>query len=58
MREPAPQTILLKDYTPPAFLIPETSLAIEIFDDHARVRAKLTGQRNPATLPAIPVQVL
>ena len=48
MREPAPQTILLKDYTPPAFLIPETSLAIEIFDDHARVRAKLTVQRNPA----------
>ena len=48
MREPTPQTILLKDYTPPAFLIPTTSLAIEIFDDHARVKATLQVERNAA----------
>ena len=30
MREPTPQTILLKDYTPPAFLNPETALTNSI----------------------------
>jgi len=49
MREPSPQVIHLKDYTPPAFLIPETELFIEIFSDHARVRAKLKVERNPAS---------
>src|SRR4051812_33418095 len=49
MREPTPQTIFLKDYAPPAFLIPETALAIAIFEDHARVRATLKIERNPAT---------
>ena len=48
MREPTPQTIHLKDYAPPAFLVPETALDFEIFEDHTRVKARLTVERNPA----------
>jgi aminopeptidase N len=48
MREPSAQVIQLKDYTPPAFLIPETELSVDIHPDHARVRARLTVERNPA----------
>ena len=47
MREPAPGTVYLKDYAPPAFLIPNIDLDIDIRDDHAMVRAKLAVVRNP-----------
>ena len=33
MREPAHQTIFLKDYTLPEFLIPRVHLNVEFFDD-------------------------
>ncbi|MBS1216058.1 MAG: hypothetical protein H6R20_1032, partial [Proteobacteria bacterium] len=39
MRDPAPQTVYLKDYAPPAFLIDTIDLDIDIRDDHAIVRA-------------------
>ena len=47
MREPAPKTIYLKDYTPPAFLISSIALDVDIRDDHALVRANLEIARNP-----------
>jgi aminopeptidase N len=47
MRDPAPVPIHLKDYAPPAFLIEAVDLDIELFEDHARVRSRLEGSRNP-----------
>ncbi|MCC6611585.1 MAG: aminopeptidase N [Burkholderiales bacterium] len=52
MRDPAPTAILLKDYAPPAFLIPAVELDIALHDDHALVRATLTVRRNPAARDA------
>jgi aminopeptidase N len=48
MRDPTPVTIHLKDYTPPAFLIPTVDLDVDIQEDSARVRARLAVERNPA----------
>ena len=48
MREPSPQTIYLKDYAAPAFLVTEVDLDIALFDEHAEVRARLALRRNPA----------
>jgi len=47
MREPAPKTIYLKDYTPPAFLISNIDLDVDIREDHTLVRATLALARNP-----------
>jgi aminopeptidase N len=47
MRDPAPAPIRLEDYTPPAFLIDTVDLDIELFEDHARVRSRLSLSRNP-----------
>jgi aminopeptidase N len=44
-----PNTVYLKDYRPPAFLIPELELDIDLLgEDDALVAAQLTVQRNPA----------
>jgi aminopeptidase N len=48
MLTPAPRTIYLKDYTPPAFLISDVALDVHIEEDFARVEAKLGVHRNPA----------
>ncbi|MFH1044429.1 MAG: aminopeptidase N, partial [Pseudomonadota bacterium] len=52
MREPAPKTIYLKDYTPPAFLISTVDLDVDIRDDHALVRSTLALARNPKAADA------
>jgi aminopeptidase N len=39
-------TVYLKNYIPPAFLIPEVELDISLFEDHAVVRSKLAVERN------------
>ncbi|MBI5911713.1 MAG: aminopeptidase N [Betaproteobacteria bacterium] len=52
MREPAPKTIYLKDYTPPAFLISTIALDVDIREDHALVRATLALARNPKSADA------
>jgi aminopeptidase N len=52
MREPAPKTIYLKDYTPPAFLISSIDLDVDIREDHALVRATLALARNPKAADA------
>ena len=52
MREPAPKTIYLKDYGPPAFLISSIALDVDIRDEHAMVRATLEVARNPKAADA------
>ena len=47
MRDATPNTIYLKDYAPPAFLIPTVALEVEILDDCTRVRSRLSVARNP-----------
>jgi aminopeptidase N len=47
MRDPAPKTIYLKDYTPPPFLIDAVDLDVDIRDDATRVRSRLLVRRNP-----------
>ncbi len=48
MLNPTPQTIYLRDYTPPAFLVDSIALDVDIRDDHTEVRATLALARNPA----------
>jgi len=47
MREPQPQTIHLKDYTPPPFLVEQVALDVDIRADDALVSAELRVRRNP-----------
>ncbi|MEK6244953.1 MAG: aminopeptidase N [Pseudomonadota bacterium] len=49
MREPAPKTIHLKDYAPPAFLIERIALDVDIRADDALVKATLAVRRNPVS---------
>jgi len=56
MRDPAPVPVRLQDYAPPAFLIETVDLDVELFEDHARVRSRLSISRNPkATDPRAPL---
>jgi aminopeptidase N len=48
VRDPVPTVIQLKDYRPPAFLIPAVELDIDLHEDHALVKAQLEVRRNPA----------
>ena len=52
MREPTPQTIHLKDYQAPAFLVPEISLDFDVHEEFTRVKAHLVMERNPAAADA------
>jgi aminopeptidase N len=52
MREPIPQTILLSDYTPPAFVISTVDLDVDIRADHALVKASIALKRNPSSADA------
>ncbi|HXZ51710.1 MAG TPA: aminopeptidase N [Burkholderiales bacterium] len=47
MREPQPQTIYLKDYSPPPFLVEQVALDVDIRADDALVSAELRVRRNP-----------
>ena len=44
MQSTTAATVYLKDYTVPAFLIPEVELDFSLFEDDTRVRAKLVGR--------------
>ena len=44
----APQTIYLKDYTVPDYLIDKTQLHVDIFDGYTLVTSNLTLRANPA----------
>jgi len=48
MRDATPQTIHLKDYLPPTFLISAVALDVDIRDAQATVHATLKLARNPA----------
>ncbi len=49
MREANPQTIYLKDYTVPDFLISHVDLNFNLTEDNTRVISRLTLTRNPAS---------
>jgi aminopeptidase N len=55
MLTPAPRTIYLKDYTPPAFLVSDVALSVHIEDDHTRVEATLRVRRNRLADPRAPL---
>ena len=58
MRSEQPQTIHLKDYRAPDYLIDETHLTFELFEDHTLVHAQLVMRRNPAAGDGLPPLVL
>ena len=47
MREASPQTIYLKDYTCPEYLIDSVELTFDLDEQDTLVRSKLTLRRNP-----------
>jgi aminopeptidase N len=58
MRTEQPKMIYLKDYQAPEYLIDETNLTFELFDDHSLVHAQLLMRRNPARGAGLPPLVL
>ncbi|MFS0827795.1 aminopeptidase N [Pseudomonas phoenicis] len=58
MRTEQPQAIYLKDYQAPEYLIDETHLTFELFEDHTLVHAQLVMRRNPAHGDGLPALVL
>ena len=47
MRTEQPKMIYLKDYQAPDYLIDETNLTFELYEDHTLVHAQLVMRRNP-----------
>ena len=58
MRTEQPKMIYLKDYQAPEYLIDETHLTFELFEDHSLVHAQLLMRRNPARGAGLPPLVL
>ncbi|MCO8169583.1 aminopeptidase N [Pseudomonas sp. 21LCFQ02] len=58
MRTEQPQVIYLKDYQAPEYLIDETHLTFELFEDHTLVHAQLVMRRNPERGAGLPALVL
>ncbi|GLK88607.1 aminopeptidase N [Pseudomonas turukhanskensis] len=58
MRTEQPKMIYLKDYQAPDYLIDETHLTFELFEDHTLVHAQLVMRRNPARGAGLPPLVL
>jgi aminopeptidase N len=48
MKESQGTTVYLKDYRAPDFLIDETRLLVQLYEDHTLVTAQLKLRRNPA----------
>lgn len=46
MRDAQPESIYLKDYQPPYFVIEQTHLRFNLFEDHAQVDSRLVVRRN------------
>lgn len=49
MRDATPQTVYLKDYTPPEYLISTVDLRFELDETQTQVYAELNLQRNPVS---------
>ena len=47
MRDASPQTVFLKDYTPPEYLIEQIELNFDLDEQHTQVRSTLSLRRNP-----------
>ena len=58
MRTEQPKMIYLKDYQAPDYLIDETHLTFELFEDHTLVHAQLVMRRNPVRGEGLPQLVL
>ncbi|AVO58898.1 aminopeptidase N [Pseudomonas chlororaphis] len=58
MRTEQPKMIYLKDYQAPEYLIDETHLTFELFEDHSLVHAQLVMRRNPLHGGGLPPLVL
>ncbi len=58
MRSEQPKTVYLKDYKAPDYLIDETHLTFELFEDHTLVHAQLVMRRNPEAGEGLPKLVL
>lgn len=58
MRTEQPQMIYLKDYQAPDYLIDETHLTFELFEDHTLVHAQLLMRHNPARGAGLPALAL
>ena len=54
MRTEQPKMIYLKDYQAPEYLIDETHLTFELFEDHTLVHAQLVMRRNPERGAGLP----
>ena len=52
MKTDTPQTVYLKDYTPPAFLVDTVDLDFVIETGSTTVTATLAMRRNPASPPS------
>jgi aminopeptidase N len=48
MKNSSPQTIRLKDYLPPAFLVSTVDLSFDLHEEHADVDSRIAFHRNPA----------
>lgn len=58
MRTEQPKMIYLKDYQAPDYLIDETHLTFELYEDHSLVHAQLVMRRNPEKGSDLPPLVL
>jgi len=58
MRTEQPKMIALSDYRLPDYLINETHLTFELFEDYALVHARLLMQRNPSLDTTLPPLIL
>ena len=58
MRTEQPRTIRLQDYQAPDYLIDETHLTFELFEDHALVHSRLAMRRNADRQGVLPPLVL
>ncbi|WP_374439595.1 aminopeptidase N [Pseudomonas panipatensis] len=58
MRTEQPKVIYLKDYQAPDYLIDETNLTFELYEDHTLVHAQLVMRRNPELGDGLPPLVL
>ncbi|MEE9099879.1 aminopeptidase N [Pseudomonas nitroreducens] len=54
MRTEQPKVIYLKDYQAPEYLIDETNLTFELYEDHTLVHAQLVMRRNPERGDGLP----
>jgi aminopeptidase N len=52
MRDPTPQVTYLRDYSPPPFLVDAVELEVDLREDHARIRSRLSLRRNPKGVDA------